>query len=137
MGNGAATNVSTRAHPRLYLQPAFSRLSSRATPPASAERDVAARSTLFYVSQIFPSTERARLKSKCDCSQNVNNRGAVASPGNPKPLEIQRRAGSVGRLVASRRDTFRVHKSVNAARRSASQECVRHEGVRDFGGLKH
>jgi hypothetical protein len=28
MGNGAATNVSTRAHPRLYLQPAFSRLTA-------------------------------------------------------------------------------------------------------------
>jgi len=26
MGNGAAINVSTRAHPRLYLQPLFRRL---------------------------------------------------------------------------------------------------------------
>jgi hypothetical protein len=32
MGNGAATNVSTRAHPRLYLQPAFSPLSPVARP---------------------------------------------------------------------------------------------------------
>lgn len=48
---------------------------------------------------------------------------------NPKPSEIatfrRRRAGSAD-AVALRRDTCRVHKSVKAARRSPTQECVRH-----------